>query len=797
MKFNYKLMSLSLAAFGLMACSDDIGKGGGMDIDPDGTNVRYLRATVSLPSIGSSRSQTDTPADDDDKNNTNSNGDGQTTDDGKAQNEDFEYGYDYENDVRSMVLVITNDNDQYITHVTITGITQASTTNQEHVFWTESKIPYSLLDEVYSRDNFFNLNKAQDAYVVRLYAFCNYTQHLKEQFDELLTSYDNIGSTKWINFMGQVEEKASMAGETPVSQASIWSKRSFLMANAEVYESEFPKTLDEWDQYADSNNPLYLAPEEDPIPVERVAARIDFKDGSENGDQTYPIRISKGLLENLEAQAVDIEPLEDNDDNVDYLELYNVKLERMVLVNMSKNFYYLRRVSNDGLGLNGVQDNAFSWPLAGGTNTNQWWPAGTETPDNYVVDSKWYEKSNTGINPGNASDYFNFPMYDSSGTMEKSSYNNIGGSMGWYISNIKKAGDKTSVLDPDQPSDNWGGKQYKVWRYVTENTIPGVENQITVQSTGIIFKASIRLGKDHAETRKDGTPFITEAVQQALEDVYDPDKNKTQNPWDYPALYSFSSVLFGGVPDIIAEGMNDNEGGALFYAVNNILSNWYCVRKINKGADGTVTYEAAEGYKSDKGQMMFLYSETAPVAPEGHDVVQLNIVIANQIVNGVAPTDNSFNYADGWTYTDGTKPDSNENAKYVVDFRNNELTEDHELYHFDNSRFMQLCPDRNITVFVPTNDDGEGLGYYCYYFYWIRHNDNLKDGKMGPMEFATVRNNVYKISVTNVKSIGHPRNSDRDPDPVNPDDPDEEAANSIKVDIKVLPWVVRVNDIKF
>ena len=53
-------------------------------------------------------------------------------------------------------------------------------------------------------------------------------------------------------------------------------------------------------------------------------ARIDFKDGSRNGDQTY-------VLGNDEANAT-----------------LKVKLTKMALVNMSRDFYYLRRVSDDG-----------------------------------------------------------------------------------------------------------------------------------------------------------------------------------------------------------------------------------------------------------------------------------------------------------------------------------------------------------------------------------------------------------------------------------------------------------------
>ena len=94
------------------------------------------------------------------------------------------------------------------------------------------------------------------------------------------------------------------------------------------------------------------------------------------------------------------------------------------------------------------------------------------------------------------------------------------------------------------------------------------------------------------------------------------------------------------------------------------------------------------------------------------------------------------------------------------------------------------------------DDDGN---YYTYYYYWNRHNDNGDNTAMGRMEFAVVRNNVYKICVDDIRKYGHPTpgGSDPDPDKPNPVDPDEEGEYYFKVTVKVLPWVVRVNHIEF
>ena len=60
------------------------------------------------------------------------------------------------------------------------------------------------------------------------------------------------------------------------------------------------------------------------------------------------------------------------------------------------------------------------------------------------------------------------------------------------------------------------------------------------------------------------------------------------------------------------------------------------------------------------------------------------------------------------------------------------------------------------------------------------------------MEFATVRNNIYKLKVDMVSALGLPE--DTPPDPWTPD---ENPQVYFKVSVKVLDWVVRKNSIKF
>ena len=81
--------------------------------------------------------------------------------------------------------------------------------------------------------------------------------------------------------------------------------------------------------------------------------------------------------------------------------------------------------------------------------------------------------------------------------------------------------------------------------------------------------------------------------------------------------------------------------------------------------------------------------------------------------------------------------------------------------------------------------------YSMYYFYFNRHNTNGNNSLMGTNEFGVVRNNVYKLRVTKIESLGDPKA------PNNPEDPNEEENAYFTVSCEVLPWTVRINNIDF
>lgn len=112
--------------------------------------------------------------------------------------------------------------------------------------------------------------------------------------------------------------------------------------------------------------------------------------------------------------------------------------------------------------------------------------------------------------------------------------------------------------------------------------------------------------------------------------------------------------------------------------------------------------------------------------------------------------------------------------------------------HLDDTTYDLPSTSNGIGMYRP---DAQGH-YYMYYIYRVRHNDNLNNQVMWPMEFSVVRNNVYKMFVSAVYDFGHPDTPD-DPDPEKPDEPDETPEVRFKVNVEVLPWVVRMNNVVF
>ncbi|MCH5311018.1 MAG: Mfa1 fimbrilin C-terminal domain-containing protein [Prevotella sp.] len=718
-------MTLAVLALGLLGCSDKLTDDAISDKLQGDESYVYMNIAVSLPSGTTTRSTTDDGGQNGEDQDTNSD-----------ENPDYEYGYAYENDVRSMLLVLADaENDNYITHSVVSGITQWPNNdplNERFNFTVSQKFSREEINNAYENANLLKNNQK-----VNVYAFCNYTADLFDQFE----AYAKAGThgNDWLDWNGEVVEGGSAPGTSPIIQNSIWSSRSFLMSNSRIRYVNFPSTPDGWNDYTTEEKPFDLS-QEGPVYVERTAARIDYKDGSEytDGSYRYDLKVKTG-----------------QSGTKDEINLISVQLTRMGLVNMSKKYYYLRRVSANGEG-DAIKDNAKNDAVTVGGAELQTQPYNT----NFVIDTDWADKGkHYGINTYNAGDHFNFPLFETSKTEDdakndslKKQYN----FSNWYADNIK------DVLGEDKLNDTWNLDEdnpkgsYKIWRYVTENTIPApVENQKTVQSIGVVFRAAIIPGTDINDkmTFANGVeyPYISDSVKEALDKAaaHTPlkgsDEDKDGNGYDYPILYFYNSILYAGVKDLVASAVAEGVSGQVYGVLNEIFGNWVLNGK---------TFEYKENVTEND--------------------TKLTVEIWDEI------------YGRGLLYDD---IETDYRTGYTVDLDES------------SDEFKKLVIGKKITIYEVSNEnmgeEGSGWGYYCYYFYWNRHNSNNNNSIMAPMEFATVRNNVYKLSVTKIGELGHPNIPENDPDPVDPEDPDEEDKVYMQVQVEVLPWVVRVNDIEF
>lgn len=103
----------------------------------------------------------------------------------------------------------------------------------------------------------------------------------------------------------------------------------------------------------------------------------------------------------------------------------------------------------------------------------------------------------------------------------------------------------------------------------------------------------------------------------------------------------------------------------------------------------------------------------------------------------------------------------------------------------DLKTFAEFIKDKTAADFkgIKSYVNGE-----CYYFYWIRHENNNNNQAIGPMEFAIVRNNIYDLTVTSISGLGLSAI-----DVPDPEDPDESDKLYMNVVVKVKDWVVRNN----
>ena len=631
----------------------------------------YVSVSVQLPDGGPyTRSSTVEP------------GDGNS-----ASSDGTETGKDYENKISKMFIVLARKLDNgYITSSIIDNDKESlQTVPGSQTVQATAKFSKTTLASYYGPDNTLDASIDQE---INVFVVCNYTDELISYFKFNENGIADIGrfDTGWIERICDVTE--DNAGNT-YEKVPVWKKENMLMTNASIATKKLPLTLKEWDDFTASTKPFDLSGttttssgesivNDGQIRVERSVARFDFKDGSELGGNRYHAVFTKN----------------DDGSTNDYVDIV---LNRMGLVNMSKQFYYFRRVADKDGGNIQVGFPELPWL--------------SNKDGNYVVDVKYDTKT-----PGQAD--FNFPLFNTSDnkTIDETARGQ------WYTSKI------SDVLG--QEADEYNDKSYHIWRYVTENTVDGTDRMVNGLSTGIMFKGKM-VPTEYIKTldNKDAKilAYVLNHNKQekfGLTDDDIKDFQLTDNTNTDPILYTYAGMLYVHWPSI--------RDAAIAEAKLGDSDEYDKTRSFYQAVFGSGSHDDSEDGSSD---------------------------------------DKSPDYL--WHKWQKSKADA------------------------DLIAFKKAVTSNGVTLYQSSYDDEDGWGYYCYYYYWNQHNNNENPGVMGEMEFAVVRNNVYKLAVTKIEQLGHPRISINDPDPVDPDDPDEKGDVYIKVSVKVLPWVVRVNNIEF
>ena len=99
-------------------------------------------------------------------------------------------------------------------------------------------------------------------------------------------------------------------------------------------------------------------------------------------------------------------------------------------------------------------------------------------------------------------------------------------------------------------------------------------------------------------------------------------------------------------------------------------------------------------------------------------------------------------------------------AQYLIDGNEANDNGEYNVYWYEGRAYSSIA---DIGDGVPQDLDESKYADYgivkypdgiCYYTYWIRHADDGDPDKISPMEYATVRNNIYQLNVSSISGIG-------------------------------------------
>lgn len=260
-----------------------------------------------------------------------------------------------------------------------------------------------------------------------------------------------------------------------------------------------------------------------------------------------------------------------------------------------------------------------------------------------------------------------------------------------------------------------------------------------------------------------GTPFTVDGQNVAASDLYDPQTyipTRSDNPEDWA--------------DYCKAGVDATEDNYLRvgYALENTTGKLETSLNYNTGIVFKAQFHPkdVEGYTD--GHTFFTYNGT--IYPTLTSMMgQLNAqkdfaAYASEELKKLASWEKLTNFAQSFVndptgYRDYLTKFATEHSSETYNANAEQLTWTYYLNQKlgveEDAQNGPQINQNNVETRAALYDSSEGLlrTYYnsqCYYIWWLRHSNDGDDETNGVMEYAVVRNNIYKVNVESIYSLG-------------------------------------------
>lgn len=269
------------------------------------------------------------------------------------------------------------------------------------------------------------------------------------------------------------------------------------------------------------------------------------------------------------------------------------------------------------------------------------------------------------------------------------------------------------------------------------------------------------------EANLQGTPFIVEGQNVAAAGLYDAETyipTRSTNPEKWDELVKPGTPVTDGITEWQRVGYTlENTADALSSGINYSTG---IVFKAQFHPEGVTT-----GYTD--GQTFFTYNGTIYSSLTDmmgklnginfEDYVEDDISKAYDWVLMKLNADRMTNDPTGYRDYLLDCAEGKNQYEQIPDSERVKLTWGYYLYNVlgvveDSQDGPEINHDgKNTRALLYESSGGMLRTYYkgqCYYTWWLRHSNDNNDQTNGVMEYAVVRNNIYKVNVESVYSIG-------------------------------------------